>query len=75
MNYIVIELQTTNGATANIVNSYSDRQQAESKYHQILASAATSAVNLHAAVMLAENGSPIRNECYSHAAPEPTQEE
>ena len=70
MNYIVIELQTTNGTTANIVNAFTDRNQAEAKFHQVLASAATSAVETHAAVLIAENGTCVRHEAYNHTTPE-----
>ena len=43
--YIVIELQTNEeGQTANIVQAYSDRNEAASRYHQILAAAAISEV-------------------------------
>lgn len=66
MNYIVIELQTNGGTTANVVNSYSDRATAEAKFHQVLAAAATSAVEIHAAVMLAEDGRLVRQEHYLH---------
>lgn len=66
MNYIVIELQTTNGSTANIVTSHATRESAEAKFHQILASAATSSVETHAAVLLAEDGRSVRAEHYIH---------
>ena len=66
MNYIVIELQTSGGVTSNIATTFDDRNAAESKFHQILSSAATSNVETHAAVMLSEDGSPVRYEFYSH---------
>ena len=71
MNYIVIELQTTGGTTALITNTYTDRNQAESKFHEILQYAAVSQVEDHAAVMLTEDGRLVRQESYKHAAPEP----
>lgn len=64
--YIVIELQTNDGVTANIVNSYNNRNEAESKYHQILASASVSSVNVHSAVMLDERGNLEKSEYYLH---------
>lgn len=68
MNYIVIELQTTGGTTAHIVTAHATRAEAEQKFHQILAAAAVSAVEDHAAVMLAQNGAVVRTEHYTHEA-------
>ena len=67
MNYLVIELQTTSGTTANIVTAYSDQNQAEAKFHQIMASAATSNVDTHSAVILNEMGAVVRSEYYKHS--------
>ena len=67
MNYIVIEMQTNNGTTALVPPvTYSDRNQAESKFHQVLTAAAVSSVEEHVAIMLAEDGQLIRRECYRH---------
>lgn len=69
--YIVIEIQTTD-TVATIVNSYSDRNTAEQKYHQILAAAAVSTVPKHGAVMLTDEGVRLKGECYIHEQePEP----
>lgn len=70
MNYIVIELQTDKGSTATIATAFSDSQQAYQKYHTILAAAAVSEVETHAACILSERGSLIAYECFSHE-PEP----
>lgn len=64
--YFVIELQTNNGETANIVTSHATREAAESKYHTILAAAAVSNVAKHAAVIISEEGFPIMHQCYIH---------
>lgn len=72
--FIIMEIQT-NEQVATIVNSYSDRNQAESKYHQILTSAALSDVYKHGAVMLTEEGVRLKSECYIHEQPEPEEEE
>ena len=67
MNYILIETQTTNGTTAITTPAiYTDRQQAEAQFHLILSSAATSAVEEHAAILLTNDGRVVRNECYRH---------
>lgn len=66
--YILIELQTTNGQTANIVTAFEDKLQAESAYHSVLASAATSSVDTHAAALLDERGNLLKREFYRHHA-------
>ena len=65
--YTVIELQTNEeGQTSNIVQAYSDRNEAASRYHQILAAAAISDVKKHAAAMLNEDGFCEKSEFYEH---------
>lgn len=63
--YIVIEIQTSN-TVATLVNSYEDRNQAESKYHQILTAAALSSVPKHSAVLMNDEGRTIKSETYIH---------
>lgn len=46
------------------------RQKAEAKFHEVLAAAATSATQSHAAIMFSQEGFPLRNECYRHEATE-----
>ena len=71
MTYIVIELQTNrDGVTANIVTAYTDRYQAEQKYHSILAAAAVSNVYIHAATILDMYGGVIKSEHYQHETAE-----
>ena len=66
MKYIVIELQTSEQAVANIVTTYDTINQAESKFHQILTTAAVSAVPAHSAVILTDEGHMLKHECYKH---------
>ena len=68
--YIVLEIQVNNGTVSSIVDSFSDRNQAESKYHQILTSASVSDVDKHSAVLIADNGVCIKHESYFHFEPE-----
>lgn len=63
--YIVLEIQTTS-TVATLVNAYEDRNQAESKYHQILTAAALSSVPKHSAVLMNDVGQTIKNETYIH---------
>lgn len=67
--YIVLEIQTSATVTT-LVNSYEDRNQAESKYHQILTAAALSNVPKHSAVLMDEIGQTIKNETYTHEVTE-----
>ena len=65
--YIVIELQTSaSGTVSNLVYSYADRSQAESKYHTILASAAVSQLPSHAAALMTAEGQLLERKCYHH---------
>lgn len=64
--YILIELQTTNGTTSNIVTAFEDKLAAESAFHSVLASAAVSQVNIHAAALLDEKGNLLKREFYRH---------
>lgn len=64
--FIVIELQTNDGKTASLINAFENKNEAESKYHQILASASISSVNVHAAVLLDERGNLEKSEYYLH---------
>lgn len=64
--YIVSEIQS-NGATASVItNTYADRNDAENKWHTILAYAAKSNVKVHSATMLTDEGYFIKSEHYTH---------
>ena len=65
--FIVIELQTSNGATGNFVFTYADLADAYAKYHAILSTAAKSSVEVHAAVILNEVGNTIASAHFAHA--------
>lgn len=63
--YIVLEIQTST-SVATIVDSYEDRNQAESKYHQILMAAALSSIPKHSAVLMDDVGETIKMDSYIH---------
>lgn len=66
--YTVIELQTTGTSTAVVPPvTYVTRQEAEAKFHEVLAAAAKSSVPVHSCVVLDEKGFAIRREDYVHA--------
>lgn len=65
--YIVIEIQTNaDGTVSTIVTQWNDRNQAESKFHNILAYAAASELPVHSAVILTNDGLLLKNESYTH---------
>ena len=67
MTYIVIELQTnSDGTVGNLVYAFTNRNEAEQKYHLVLASAAVSQLPAHAAVLLTNDGRTIASQCYRH---------
>ena len=67
--FLVIEIQTSANGTVSMINhSYATRNEAEEQYHRILTFAAVSALPKHAAVMMSEEGFPLRHECYKHEA-------
>ena len=75
--FIVTEYQTTDSSTAVLTYTYTERNAAEQKYHEILSYAAISTVPLHAASMANEYGGLFKNEYYEHPvqpSPEPEPE-
>lgn len=66
MNYLVIELQTNAGKTANIVTQYSTLAQAEQKFYQVCSSAVVSTVEVHSVIIIDETGFVMKNECFKH---------
>lgn len=66
MVYIVMEVQSDGATASTLINSYTERNEAESKYHQILTSAAVSSVKVHTAVLLTDTGKTLKTEKYEH---------
>lgn len=64
--FLVTEIQTVNGQTATINTAFDTLNEADHKYHTILAAAAISTVDVHAAVMYTNTGSYIKSEYYRH---------
>lgn len=65
--YIVIELQkNAEGVVSNIATSHETLAEAESKYYYVLAAAAVSDIPVHSAIIVSEEGFPVRHECYKH---------
>lgn len=69
--YIVIELQTSDGGSVgNFVWAYASREQAEAKYHAVLAAAATSSLPVHSCVILRNDGQQLAAQSYKHGEEE-----
>ena len=64
--YIVLEIQKDNNTLSLLNTTHETLNEAESKYHTILAYAAQSTLTLHGAVLLTEEGQTMRSECYKH---------
>ena len=63
--YIVIELQkNTDGTVASTVTDHTELAEAESKYYSVLAYAAVSGIPVHSAILVSEEGFPVRHQCY-----------
>lgn len=63
--FIVMEIQKSE-SVSTIVNTYETRNGAEQKYHTVLAYAAVSEIPKHSAVLLNEDGTYIKSECFEH---------
>lgn len=73
--FLVIEMQTSaSGTIAHIATAHATQAEAEQKFHMILAAAAVSEVPVHSAVILTDNGYPLRREFYDHRQPQPAAE-
>lgn len=74
MTYLVIEIQkNADGTVGNFVWAYTSINEAESKFHSVLAYAAVSTVQVHSCALLNESGYCIKSQSYTHL-PEPTPE-
>jgi len=71
-NFIVLEIQHYKDGTTGIVPpvAFEDRNQAEAKYHTVLAAAAVSEVFEHCCAMLDRQGRTIKVESFAHGQSE-----
>lgn len=72
--YIIVELQTNNDQTSNIVHTEPTFNEAMSTFHSILSSAAISNIEYHTALVVNEKGEYVDRRCYEHH-PSPDPEE
>lgn len=64
--FFVIETQVNNGVGQAIVTTKDTRNEAESDYHRVLQYAAISEIEIHGAVLLTEEGAPLKYQSYKH---------
>lgn len=64
--FLVLEIQKTGNQIAHILTSHETRQEAESKWHTVLAAAAVSSVPQHSATLLDDRGYTLAVQCYEH---------
>lgn len=65
--FFVIEIQSQMETGAIIPFSFTDRNEAEAKYHALLAVCATSNVPKHGAMIFNDDGFIIKSEVYNHS--------
>lgn len=64
---IIQEIQTNETQSAlTPTATFTDRNQAEARYHTILAAAAVSSVEVHTVIMYDEHGNTIKRDFYEH---------
>lgn len=66
MFYIIEIQQYQDGEFGHIVHWAKTRNEAESKYHEVLAAAAVSELPKHSAALISDEGFPIMNQTYRH---------
>ena len=65
MKYVVLEIQTNaDGTVGTLVNTYDNWNQAEQKYHTVLAAAAVSGLPVHTAVLITNEGQVQENKTF-----------
>ncbi len=66
--YIVLEIQTNADGTVSPLPPIikASREEAESDYHRILSFAAVSALPMHSAILMTNEGREILHQAYTH---------
>ena len=64
--FAVIEIQKIGSTATPITNVYEDKNEAYSKYHQVLAAAAVSQVEEHSAILVSEEGNYMLHDKFIH---------
>ena len=64
--FAVIEIQKDGASATPFISLYSDKEDAYSAYHTILAAASISQHDEHSAILISEEGSYMFHEKYTH---------
>ncbi len=64
--FAVIEIQKNGDTATPITTLISDKDQAFSKYHQVLAAASISDIEEHSAILISEEGNYMFHEKFMH---------
>lgn len=62
--YLVVEIQTAGGKISTLNYQFDALNLAEQKYYSILSAAAVSSLDVHAAMIMDNKGTVIKNEFY-----------
>lgn len=62
--YLVVEIQTSDGKISTLNYQFDALNLAEQKYYAILSAAAVSSLDVHAAMIMDNRGTVIKNEFY-----------
>ena len=62
--YIVLEIQVNGGVMAQVATVCYNKEDAEAKYHTVLAAAVKSGLDSHACSIINRDGSVEKHECY-----------
>lgn len=78
--FYIIEIKKGTEYEHNVYWAYDANQRkarlkAEGKYHEVLAAAAISDYETHAAILFSAEGEPLMHECYYHTQEDTTSEE
>lgn len=68
MKFLVMEIQKIGDVVTNLVTSHDTLADAESKYYAVLSAAAISTVEVHSAILICEDGKPLKHESFRHYA-------
>ena len=68
--FVVIEIQKNGEDATPITTLFTSKEAAYSKYHTVLAQAATSTIEEHSAILISEEGSYMFHEKFTHEGEE-----
>ena len=68
--FVVVEIQKDGAEAVPFISLYSDKEDAYSVYHTILAAASISQHDEHSAILISEEGSYMFHEKYTHESEE-----